>query len=268
MRSAVSIADVPSISIGDIFDLSSAYQQVISTRPRDNRQGHFHPSGVGRCGRANVYEYVGEPCEPYNDPESQEYFDLGHAIHALVGEKLAEVPRVLGPQNIGYTFRSEVPYDPAWDKLYVDLGIGGTTDGILEIWANEWKQRSILEIKSANKDNFDGMAGPKPEHLMQAHIYAYRFDCPIIYIWYYGKNNSQRKVFPVLFDYTILYAALSKYEGWLQHVEAGTLPDREEDYYRCPRCEYRGPCQPSVLHKIRGKNNEKLAGTLRSHGRL
>lgn len=265
-RSATSISDVPNISIADVFDLDGSYQEIITTIPRDNRQGMFHPSGVGRCGRANVYEYIGEPCAPFTTPDSIEYFDLGHSIHELVGKRLSDMGRVLTPRNIGYSFKREVPFDPSWDKLFVDLGIGGTTDGLLEIWADEWRQRSVLEIKSANAKGFEDLSKPKLEHVMQAHLYAFRFDCPIMYIWYYGKNNSQRKVFPVLFDYAILAAALEKYERWLQHVEAGTLPEREEDFYRCPRCEYRDPCQPSVLHKI-GKN-EKKATSLRQRGRL
>jgi len=267
-RSATSILDVPSLSIADVFDIDGTYQELISTIPRDNRQGVFHPSGVGRCGRANVYEYRGEPCHPFTTPDSIEYFDLGHAIHELVGKRLGDLSRILSPKNIGYSFRREVPFDPAWDKLFVDLGIAGTTDGLLEFWADDWRQRSILEIKSANKDGFDTLSKPKLEHVMQAHIYAYRFDCPIMYIWYYGKNNSQRKIYPVLFDHAIMAAALAKFEGWLQHFEAGTLPPREEDYYKCPRCEYRGSCQPGVLYKIQNKNNEKKATNLRQRGRL
>ena len=272
MKSAISLADAKDLTKDDIFDLEGAYVETVATTKRDNRQGYFHPSAVGMCGRRNVYEYISAPCLDTIDPKSLEIFDLGHSIHELVGRKLDDVRRVMDARSMGYEFRREVPYDKTTDKLFTDFGIGGTTDGLLDIWVdsavNTWRQRSVLEIKSIKEQGFVELRAPKEPHVMQAHLYAFRFNCPIIYIWYYCKNNSERQVFAMPYREEILMAALKKYEGWLGHADAGTLPDREENYFECPRCEYREICQPSVLAKIRSKATGAALTSMRSRGRL
>lgn len=272
MRSAVTIADAAALDKSDIFDLEGAYTLALATVTRDgSRQGYFHPSGVGACRRKQVYEYIRAPFIPTLDPDSLEIFDMGHAIHELVGKKLEDVGRVLKPRNIGYELRREVPFDPKWDTLFSDLGIGGTADGVLRIWCDDWQQRSIIEAKSINRKNFEAMVArgtPKTEHLMQAHLYAYRYDCPIIYNWYYCKDNSKRHVFPSLFDPAVFATAIDYFEQLMKHVEAETLPARDEDFFECPRCEYRDTCKPSVLTQLRRKDDNAAMNAIRNRGRL
>lgn len=270
MITAVTIADAARLNEDDIFDLESAYTLALSTTTRDDsRQGYFHPSEVGYCRRKSVYGFIRAPFIPTLDPESVEIFDLGHAVHELVGRKLQDVGRVLRPKNIGYSFRAEVPFDPAWDTLFSDLGIGGTADGIIEIWTDTWKQRSILEAKSINKEGFERLSKPKHEHLMQAHLYAYRFDCPIIYNWYYCKDNSKRRVYASSFNVTVFNQAIEYFEKLRVHVEAGTLPERDEDFFECPRCQYRMVCQPEQLARLRRKEEDDAAlSQIRSRGRF
>lgn len=269
LTTAVTISDAAALDPSDIFDLEGAYTLALATTARDDsRQGYFHPSGVGACRRKQVYEYIRAPFIPTLDTDSLEIFDLGHAIHELVGRKLTDVSRVLKPKNIGYKLELEVPYDPEKDRLFTDLGIGGTCDGVLTIWTGEWRQRAILETKSINKDNYEKLNAPKVEHLMQAHLYAYRFDCPIVYVWYYCKNNSKRRVYPSKFDNKVFDAAIDYFEQLMRHVEAGTLPERDEDFYMCPRCEYREVCQPDILVKLRKKNDKAAMSQIRGRGRL
>lgn len=270
MKTAVTIRDADGLTKNDIFDPYPLYRKYMGTVPRDEgRAGHFHPSSVGGCGRRNVYEYNRVKPLPHNDPGSQELFDLGHAVHDLVQGRLADLYRVL-PEDMNYKFRAEVPYDESTDQLYVDYGIGGTTDGILEIWTDEWRQRGILEVKTINDNGYTGLTGPKDDHVEQAHLYAYRFDCPIIWIWYYNKNDSMQRVYPVIFDMKILKGALAKFESWLRHAEAGTLPDREESWYMCPRCEYRDTCQPEIVQiqnaMQRKKDQGKRVAEMRKRG--
>lgn len=263
MKNATTIADASDMSKGDVFDLESAYIQMLKEKTRDNRQGHFHPSAIGSCGRRNVYEYIRAPALQTIEPEDLEVFDMGHAVHGLVQGKLAELGKTLKTKGVGYSFRAEVPYDRETDILYQDLHVGGTTDGILEIWTDDWKQRGILEVKSIKDENFKKLRGPKEDHVMQAHIYARRFDCPIIWIWYFNKDTSERKVYTVLFQKEIFDRAVARYVLWLEHAQAGTLPDREESFYICPRCEYREVCKPASLTKIRGKRPNPSTTNLR-----
>ena len=262
MKSATTLADAAGLTKGDIFDLEGVYVESLRTRPRDDRQGHFHPSAVGSCGRRNVYEYIRTPAIQTIEPEDLEVFDMGHAVHAMLQAKMGELSKTLSPKKMGYEFSSELGR-PANDVLYDDFHIGGTTDGLIEIWADDWRQRGILEIKSIKDKNFIKLRGPKEDHVMQCHIYAYRFDCPVMWIWYFNKNNSERKVYPIVYDQAILDAALAKYSAWIMHAEAGTLPDREESFWSCPRCEYRDACKPPSLTKLRNKGVQPSSTDLR-----
>lgn len=269
MITAVTLADAARLAEEDIFDLEGAYTLALATVTRDDsRQGYFHPSAVGACRRKSVYEFIRAPFIPTLNPDSLEIFDLGHAIHELVGRKLLDVARVLKPKNIGYSFRQEVPFDPTVDQLFSDIGIGGTCDGVIEIWSDTWRQRSVLETKSINGKNFEGLSKPKKEHLMQAHLYAYRFDTPIVYNWYYCKENSKRRVYATPFDVKVFGDAIQYFEVLREHVERGTLPERDEDFYECPRCPYRDVCQPDILVKLRKKEDTAALSQIRNRGRF
>lgn len=265
MKTATTLADATNITKADVFDLEQAYVDTVANTKRDDRTGVFHPSAVGMCARRNVYEYNAAPAIPTIEPEDLEIFDMGHAVHDLVQGKLDKLTH---PEELHFRFQAEVKPDWNNDQLYIDYGIGGTTDGIMEIW-NEiagnvgWMQRGIVEVKSIKTEAFAKLSGPKPDHLEQAHIYAFRFGCPIIWIWYYNKNDSRRRVYTEVFDREVLMRALTKFQEQLKHAEAGTLPPRDESWWMCPRCAYREQCKPSVLGKIRGKDrkssNKKLS---------
>jgi CRISPR/Cas system-associated exonuclease Cas4 (RecB family) len=269
MRTAVSLEDVEGLKADDIFDLEGAYTTSLTMLRRDDsRQGYFHPSGVGMCRRKQVYEFIRTPFIETTDPDSTEIFDLGHAIHALVGTKLGAVSAVLAPRNIGYSLSLEVPFDPNTDELFADLAIGGTTDAVLDIWTDEWHQRSTIEIKSINREGFEALKRPKLEHLMQAHLYAFRWKTPIVYVWYYCKDTSKRRVYAVPFTRSVFVQAITYFEELHVHVQRGTLPERDESFYMCPRCEYRETCKPKALTQLRSKEDANVISNLRKRGRL
>jgi hypothetical protein len=263
VKTATTLADAANLTKNDIFDLEGAYVETLAKTKRDNRQGVFHPSTVGMCGRRNVYDFIRTPAIPTIDPDDFEVFNMGHAVHALIQGKLAEVGQTLKPKKIGYEFEAEVPCPKETDVLYQTFSIAGTTDGILKIWADTWRQHGILEVKSIKDANFEKLREPKEDHVLQAHIYAYRFDCPVMWIWYFNKDTSRRKVYPLVYQQRYLDRALERFEGWLAHAHAGTLPDREESYWACPRCEYRDTCKPAVLAKIRQKSASVSKANLR-----
>lgn len=241
-----------------IFDLEETYVEWVDTEPQDDRRGVFHPSAVGMCGRKNVYEYIGSPRQSAAKAEDKEIFRIGHAVHHLVQTILGDLSRVLEPKGIEYRFRPEVPFDPQTDTLFHDLGIGGTTDGILELWSRQgWAQRGVVEIKTIKDEHFNTLRGPKEDHLMQANLYAFRFDTPILWFWYYNKNTSRRKVFRRAASDKYLEMAIARFADQRAHADAGTLPEREENFYMCPRCEYGHICKPDTLERIR--NQQALA---------
>ncbi len=248
-----------------VFDLEAAYVEWVDTEKQDDRRGVFHPSAVGMCARRNVYEYVGTPRVKAAKVADLETFRIGHAVHHLVQTILADLDRVLTPKGIEYSFQPEIPYDPEIDTLYHDLGIGGTCDGLLELHHTKlgWRQRGVVEIKSIKDKLYNELRGPKEDHLMQANLYAFRFDTPILWFWYYNKNNSERRVYRRLADDVILGNAIERFATQRAHADAGTLPDREESWYMCPRCEYGHVCKPDILQRVR--HQEKLV-KVRSKG--
>jgi CRISPR/Cas system-associated exonuclease Cas4 (RecB family) len=268
MKNARTIEDAVDLHKDDIFDLEAAYLDSVRARRRDARQGVFHPSAVGMCGVRNVLEFISAPALPTIAPEDQEIFDMGHAVHDLVQSKLEALKPTLEPRGISYEFRREVTFDPRVDQLYVDYGIGGTCDGLLTFWTTEWTQRGIVEIKSIKDKNYKRLTGPKEDHVLQAHIYAYRFDCPVMWLWYYNKDTSERRVFPLVFDLDVLMGALNRYAGWLKHADQGTLPPREESWWACPRCEYREECQPPSLQRKAGPGRKSKPSPAASRTRL
>lgn len=253
MINATTLDDVPSLKAEDIFDLEAAYVEWVDTEAHDDRRGHFHPSAVGMCARRGVYEYIKTPREFMHSTNEMEIFRMGHAIHALVQNILSDLERVLTPKGIKYRFIPEIPYDKNTDTLFLDFGIGGTCDGLLELEGPGWSQRGVVEIKTSKSELFNKLREPKPDHQMQANLYAFRFDTPIIYYWYYNKDCSERKVFTRTADTAVLDKAIQRFADQKAHVDAGTLPEREESFYMCPRCEYGHVCKPDTLQHIRNK---------------
>lgn len=225
MITATTLADAGNIrTTNDIFDLEDAYIEYVKTQVQGDRQGVWHPSALGMCGRFNVYDFTRAPQVRMRDEDDEERFRMGHAVHALVQGAIADMGRVLAPKGIQFSFEAEKPYNPQTDVLFTDFGVGGTTDGVLEIWKpNEWHQRGILEVKSIKDELWKELKGPKDDHMEQAHLYAFRFDCPIMWFWYYNKNTSQRQVFRRVYDPRVFQRAISKIEGWLAHAQQGTL---------------------------------------------
>ncbi len=256
MKNAVTLSHAESLSVKEAFDLEDQYADYLESLVSDDRQGIFHPSAVGMCARKNVYEFTRAPQDRGSIPgDLQEIFDMGHAVHEIVQTRMEKMGVRMARRGISFKFSKEVRYDPFTDYLYLNYGIGGTTDGIIEVEQKGACQRGILEIKSIGDDGWQKLTGAKEDHLDQATLYAFRYNCPIIWIWYYNKNTSKRRVFPYVYDPARLLRILEeRYAIWLQHALDGTLPEREESYFGCKDCSYHQICKPSIRRK--GSSNK------------
>lgn len=251
---------------GLLFDLDAAYSELVLSAPRDDRSGVFHPSSIGYCGRRSVYEYLKYSALNNFEEWDLEIFAMGHSVHDLVQGKLALLAKVLKPKGIKIEFTPELRR-PDIDVLHDDLGCGGTTDGLLRIWVpKKWEQRSVLEVKSMKDEFWQQLKKPKKQDRMQATLYAFRFNCPIIYFWYYNKNTSRRKVYTELFDYDVLQEAVTKLTTWKDFADRGELPPREESWYGCPRCAYNHHCKPQQLARQSSKASKAAISQLRKSG--
>ncbi len=237
-----------------VVALLPAYGVTVDNGHDEFRQrwGHLHPSSVDYCMRSQVYAY--KKVEPTNKKSKKltQIMELGHAIHDIVQTHLEQLGPVFAAQGIQYEFFRELPYVPEDDDLYRTLELGGTCDGGLRLWTDSWEQRGIVEIKSINKKGFDEaklLGRPQIKHLKQAHIYAKRFNVPLIWLWYYCKENSEHQIFPWLFDQAIYEAALDYFLALRSFADANQLPEREESYFECGECVYRDGCAPTVLQR-------------------
>lgn len=254
----------PKVPIRDLVGKSweTLYREaVVSSEVRSDRSGVFHPSAVGMCGRASVYCYINAPSKMAFKAKDLNIFWLGHQLHARVQDMMDVVARTLSRGEGSATFDAEVPTPPC-DELLEAVGVGGTTDGLF-VYTFEGSTRYMIEIKSINKDGFVKVVDsgrPMESHEMQTHLYAHRFDCDQLVYFYVCKDNCEIHVIEQSFNRGIFNVAVSKYERLFAHVEAGTLPDREEDWFSCSRCEYQEICKPTVLEKRRhGQKKDKMA---------
>lgn len=250
MKSATRLSDRFDLQKEDVFDLKASYMSYLKTAYRkSDRGGVFHPSALGMCGRRNSYEYLRYPHNDlYLDVRTAEIFEFGHLLHGLVQGRLSKLPIPSGRVRV----LNEVP-TPKGDQLRELYSLAGTSDSLLELVDPTGTQRGILEIKSIGIKGVEEVraTGPKLAHLYQIHIYMYRFDCPVGWVFYYCKDNSEIEVFPVVFDDNIFQEALDKVMQWKRLADAGDLPEREESWFGCKECPYRDTCRPSILERRR-----------------
>lgn len=243
-----------------IFNIGQLYRMAIDNSNDEHMQraGVLHPSSVGYCKRANFYQYMLVVPTDKRSKEFIEIVTLGHKVHDVVQGRLEVLKDIVESghpklyRHAKYHFVREVPYDKETDALYLDLRIGGTCDGLLTVSASSWSQRGVVEIKSQNNEWFiDRMAEAtaQPEHLMQSHLYAFRFNAPIIWVWYYNKNTSKRELKPQFFDWKIFEQAVDYFAALNEYIDKRTLPPREDDWFQCKECVYRTKCDPPALRK-------------------
>lgn len=250
-----SIEDVRgSIDLEKVINVTTLYELGIDVGHDEHnaRAGVWHPSSAGYCKRRTVMHYINTPPTDAISVRMKEIFEVGHTLHDVVQarfEKLAPHVKRLGAQ---YEFQREVPCDRTTDTLFLDLNIAGTADGILRIWNAEFEQRALLEIKTQSDKRHEELLKMRTayeKHLLQSHLYAFRFDLPLIYVFYLNKDNQKREVRTHLFDHAIFDAAVLYFTRCGDFVKRGELPPREESWFECKECPYRTACGPEVLRR-------------------
>lgn len=239
-----------------VVNLAKLYELGIDNGhdEHNNRAGVWHPSSCGYCMRAQVLQYQKVAPTDRQSKYLKEIFEIGHLHHDVIQRRLASIGVAVKKHGLNYEFEKEVPYDPQSDQLFLEFGIGGTCDGLLRIWNAYFEQRGVLEAKSQSNDRHEKlqqMPSAWPTHLLQAHVYAYRFNVPLIWVFYTNKNNQKRDIRVQLYNEEIFDAALAYFVTAADFVERGELPPREESWFECKECVYRTLCQPAVLKKKR-----------------
>lgn len=240
-----------------IFDLSKMYGMTVNPTSDEQiaRQGCWHPSSCGECKRREVLQFNRVLPTDTHSPDLEQIFEIGHMGHRIVQRRLKLVAEVAREHGVEFTFDDEVGFDPATDTLFLEMGVGGTCDGIAVFRGEGFEHRATIEIKTISGGEpwkrLIKRDKPIHKHLLQAHLYAYRNDTPIIYLFYVNKSTGKRKVFPILYDEKLLDEALEYFAACNGYVARGEIPPREEDYFGCKECSYRTMCKPEILNRVK-----------------
>lgn len=174
----------------------------------------------------------------------------GLPIHAA-----APCPVCVG-RNLGLAHPwSYVETGIAPTKRALEWGFDGHVDGDLRLPFDGRTVRATLEIKSINKENFAGRYGgplPKPEHVMQASLYAWCLEIDYLCIVYICKDQAREwKEFVVPVDMGAVAQATAKIAAVREARARGVLPlahrvcpDPREP--RARACPARARCFPGV----------------------
>jgi predicted RecB family nuclease len=99
----------------------------------------------------------------------------------------------------------------------------------------------VHEYKTINQNGFEKLTSPKPEHRVQAMVYARALDRPIVVYMYLNKNDSNIADFPIAFDPEAWARLESKVQVLLHHYNNKTPPEGEVGFH-CRDCKYVFSC--------------------------
>jgi CRISPR/Cas system-associated exonuclease Cas4 (RecB family) len=189
------------------------------------------------CARMLYYRYISEEPEEALKPRSRKIFNTGTKIHEQIQEYLHEVAKLAGAS---FKFADEVRFKVSNNKFADKYDIESTADGVVEVKTSS-SIRFGLEIKSIKSELFSKLSSPKPEHIIQSHVYMRCLDLPLMVILYYNKNDSSVLEFPIVFDYKIWKAIADKIDYVRKCAIEKKAPGKEPHFF-CKECKYYHIC--------------------------
>jgi len=218
------------------------------------RARYLHPSAMGRCSRAVVYEKIGVSSGRSVSAQLQRVFDNGHSFHRRMQRYYGAMGvlhgtwacdacgkrcRVHGAQP-GCPERAA----PAWEYLEPrfrdeEERISGRCDGIVF----HGGRRLVLEFKSINNRGFVSLSGPRHDHMAQGQLYAHEFRADGVVYQYENKDTQAIREYVMPRDDMQILLLLEKARDIWKCILTATLPARV-----CPsvadayRCDYKDVC--------------------------
>jgi len=234
------------------------------------RAGAVHPSTLGKCSRAAIYEYLGfEPDREWSDRELR-VFAMGYRVEDFVADAL---------EYAGELIARNVPLAGE----YQGVRVVGEADLLLRVEGG-WR---IADVKSVHSNSFGYSSFPYEHHCYQVGAYEWLWeqvralddgalgrlaeelepdDAPEGWgSWYVMLARNLRrgaygaKLYPQIsyvskddlrMEVSLLGAgvkemALAEIDKLVGHIELGTIPDRpfqspEEHRWLCARCIRKG----------------------------
>lgn len=179
---------LPEAILPSNLDLSEEYTKYLEEEVRDRRVPGIHASEISSCVRSSTYTLLGTEPKVSIPANMKERFEVGHAVHDMIQAAYENIAR----KSMGrISFQREVRVD---DTPYAQQHfVSSSCDGVFTIFDSGSPVARIgLEIKTEAPDSFVKLAGPRPKHLMQAHLYMKCLDLPYMWFLYINKGNQQR----------------------------------------------------------------------------
>lgn len=208
----------------------------------------LHPSAICKKGTCPLKHYLDCTGEVVSDEvfhwleTTQLIFDAGTALHAVLQLLLKEM--------------YEDQFEPEISLVDEDLLINSHTDGrIMAPW-----YRFLIEIKTI-KSTEGGSSGfeaaqrrPQTDHVRQLTIYMYVDDCPFGLLLYFGKNTSDMKEHPLVWNQELWEEIYEEIEPIIEAVKIGEPPTPKVGSH-CRDCGYLHGCKFGKDHVsgIRGR---------------
>lgn len=218
----------------------------------------IHASELSGCLRQVAHNLLGTPVGGIQQPSvtTELTFAIGHAWHNILQGYLLETA---SRDPDGATFRPEIKISPEHQELAAHYNIQSHSDGIWR-WAAYPDYLLNIEIKSSSKEEFKARKQPEPDHVEQAHIYMGVLRAAHTWFIYIDKESGEFT--PSTYPWVVPFRreVWDKLEGRMNLVHhavaQGQLPEREESWWGCGKCNYAWECQPNVLAKERAYSRD------------
>lgn len=230
-------------------------------RVEEGRVGKFYPSSVGQCRRKITYQMMGYPGKPIPGRnllimDNGTYFhermeDMFERMGILIAPELKlkhEELRISGRSDaIIWNYMKDPEAVPEGDQeieLYKP-----TDDGDELVYKGPASNVLIVEFKSIKSRNYEKYlpkTKPKKEHEMQLQLYFYLTGIREGMVYYENKDTQEQKYYHVKYNQDIVDEVVNDIRFVIQHIDAGTLPDREyqPNDFQCRYCDFRDLCYP------------------------
>jgi CRISPR/Cas system-associated exonuclease Cas4 (RecB family) len=218
---------------------------------KEPRYPGIHPSQLaGACQLKTYWEMEGREQREKHEARSLLTFDIGHALHHMF--------QTYGAQGAwGPHYWAESRITGTKQPLAQELFIEGSADAENILTVDSIPNAPIYEVglvheyKSMKKENFEKLTRPKPEHKVQANIYAKVLNRPVVVYLYFNKNDSNLSDFPVEFEPEVWAKEEAKARNLIQMYDATTPPEGVVGY-QCTQCAYAYGCDKFKSTQGRG----------------
>ncbi|TXH10929.1 MAG: hypothetical protein E6R04_03945 [Spirochaetes bacterium] len=205
--------------------------------PAEPRLPGIHPSQLPHPCMLKIYfELIGAPSSGSFEARLQLIFDLGHAVHDMFqsyGKSGAWGPIYTPEATISQTLQEKS------EQLMIEGHADAENVLTVDIPGSSvlYEVGVIHEYKTMNNRNFEKLTQPKPEHKVQAMVYAACLNRPVVAYLYFNKDNQNLADFPVQFNTDL----------WVQ-IEAKALiildafkkkePPPGSTGFHCQQCQF------------------------------